>query len=191
MFSRSISDEESPNAFWTDYEDLIFFDETVEDREVHFMHADSCLIPRRHLLRAAQEEMPSPETVLVDDYWLSYVLRAKLNIPIWKIMASSILEVLPEAEDKHVALFFNPRVEEQRVNFYVYHMRRGWPYPTCPVKVASDRGFTGETRRHTWEAPLKGFNMFSEAPANDFQSAYDSGIRAGQALPVGLAISAI
>jgi len=40
----------------------------------------------------------------------------------------------PCADDANIALFHNEAVKEQRVNFYVYHMRQGWP-DSVPLPV--------------------------------------------------------
>jgi len=95
--------------------------------QIHFLHADNCLIPRNILLEIAAYELPSPDFILVDDYWMSFVLSHHLKVPIWKIEGKDLFTSTPCSEDKSIALFYNPEVEEQRVNFYVYHMRQGWP----------------------------------------------------------------
>ena len=71
--------------------------------------------------------MPSPDFILVDDYWMSFVLSHHLNVPLWKIYSNNAFEYTECAEDKSIALYYNKAVEEQRVNFYVYHMKEGWP----------------------------------------------------------------
>ena len=57
--------------------------------QVHFLHADSCLIPRSLLLAIAAHPLPSPDYVLVDDYWMSFVLSHHLQVPLWKIKGIS------------------------------------------------------------------------------------------------------
>jgi hypothetical protein len=69
------------------------------------------------------------EYSLVDDYWLSYILSSQLNTPVWKIKADQALRMTECSEDPGIALFHNPLVNEQRVNFYIHHTRRGWPSP--------------------------------------------------------------
>ena len=53
--------------------------------QVHFLHADSCLIPRSLLLEVASYPLPSPDYILIDDYWMSFVLSHHLKVPLWKI----------------------------------------------------------------------------------------------------------
>lgn len=146
-FMRHELNEEEPEHCWEDYEHLRFHGEKEEDTQVreflfnmyktilsiyvflqiHFLHADSCLIPRRLLLDAMKFDLPYREIILVDDYWLSFVFSHHLRVKIWKIRGEDIVEQTLDADDEKVALFHNPSVKEQRIRFYVYHMRKGWP----------------------------------------------------------------
>jgi hypothetical protein len=65
--------------------------------------------------------------VLIDDYWLSFVLSAHLGASCRKIQAPDIFRFTACADDPSIALYHNPRVHEQRVRFYVEHMLAGWP----------------------------------------------------------------
>ena len=91
------------------------------------MHADNCLIPRQLLLELGPYDLPSTDYILVDDYWISFVLSHHLRVPLWKIQGDKIFCSTPCADDESIALYYNKDVREQRVNFYVYHMRQGWP----------------------------------------------------------------
>jgi hypothetical protein len=73
--------------------------------------------------------MAVPDYILVDDYWLSYDLSHLCHCAIWKIKANDVLGFHPSADDARIAMFQNSLVREQRVNFYIYHMQRGWPFP--------------------------------------------------------------
>ena len=95
--------------------------------QVHFLHADTCLFPKHLLTKVAEYPLPSYDTILVDDYWLSYVLSHLLHVPIWKIQGTNLFRSTPCAEDSNIALFLNPKVREERIKFYIYHMRKGWP----------------------------------------------------------------
>jgi len=64
---------------------------------------------------------------LVDDYWLSFVLSHHLNVPLRKIRCGDAFRFTDSADDPTRAMHLNPAVREQRVNFYVSHMRQGWP----------------------------------------------------------------
>jgi hypothetical protein len=71
--------------------------------------------------------MTHPEYVLVDDYWLSYVLSARLGATCRKIRAPDIFTFTDCADDPEIALYHDRRVHEQRVRLYVEHMLAGWP----------------------------------------------------------------
>jgi len=121
-------DVDRPDRVWEDGEHLRFFDEHAEDRRVHFMHADNCLLPRDVLRDAARIPMPRTEYVLVDDYWLSFVLDHHLRVPIWKCRLGDLFSFSEAADDPERAMFHDPRVRDERVNFYVQHMNEGWPF---------------------------------------------------------------
>ena len=130
FFPHEINHEE-PEQVWNRSEFMEFFDESQPDRLIHFMHADNCLIPKSIMKRASQYEMERYDYILVDDYWLSYVLSHHLSVPIWKIKADDAFEFTDCADDESIAMFHNDRVNEQRINFYIYHMHHGWPPPAA------------------------------------------------------------
>jgi len=92
-------DMDQPDRAWREERAILFHDESVEDREIHFLHADNCLVARELLKEAAPVDLPRPEYVLVDD--------------------------------ARIAMFQNSLVREQRVNFYLYHVQHGWPFPAA------------------------------------------------------------
>lgn len=101
--------------------------------QIHFIHADNCLIPRKLLLEVGTYDLPSPDYILVDDYWISFVLSHHMRVPLWKIQGEEIYSYTSCSEDENIALYYNRDVQEQRVDFYVYHMRQGWP-ASVPLK---------------------------------------------------------
>ncbi|MBL3659043.1 glycosyltransferase [Fulvivirga sediminis] len=121
-------DEEAPHEVWMNHIHLKFHDQSKDDRKIHFFHADNCLIPKSVLLRANEFDWPSYDFILVDDYWLSFIINEKLDIPIWKIEAKEHLSFTPCADNPDIALFHNDKVNIQRLKFYIYHMRHRWPY---------------------------------------------------------------
>jgi hypothetical protein len=180
VFKPHVLNEEEPQRFWTDYEHLSFFDESKSDRQVHFLHADNCLIPKRLMQKALDYPMERYEFWLIDDYWLSFVFSHVLKVPIWKIKATEVLSFTECADDPQVALYHNPRVIEQRTNFYVHHMRLGWPFGPQPRANASQEpparpGSAGK-KSACWDAGFGGINMLSEADEADFASACEAGI---------------
>jgi glycosyltransferase involved in cell wall biosynthesis len=180
VFKPHVLNEEEPQRFWTDYEYLAFFDESKADRQVHFLHADNCLIPKRLMQKAIGYPMERYEFWLIDDYWLSFVFSHILKIPIWKIKATEALSFTECADDPRIALYHNPRVAEQRTNFYIHHMRLGWPFGAQPRGMASHERTSGPERvgkkTACWDAGFGGMNMFSEADESDFASAREAGI---------------
>ncbi len=174
--------EENPHHFWRDYEHMTFFDEAVDDCQVHFLHADNCLIPKKLLTEAASFDLDRYEFALVDDYWLSFVLSHNLKVPIWKIRADQILRFTESAEDPEIALFHNPLVAEQRVNFYVHHMRQGWPYDNHQPQVM--RAAVGLTELAQWQSPeavwdagFRGVNIHSESLSTNLQALAEYGVK--------------
>jgi glycosyltransferase involved in cell wall biosynthesis len=166
--------EEHPELFWEEYEHLQFFDESIDDRQIHFMHADNCLIPKHLMLRASQYLPPSNEFMLVDDYWLSYVFSSILNIPIWKIRGDEIMEMTESSDDPTIALFHNSKVHEQRVRMYIEHMRRGWP----DFEMSKVYELGSDIRRERYPSKkIRGFNMFSDSPESTWRAAAEYGIK--------------
>jgi glycosyltransferase involved in cell wall biosynthesis len=180
VFRWHMLNEENPDDFWDNYEHMTFYDESVDDRQVHFMHADNCLIPKRLLKSAGQFDLPAYEFAAIDDYWLSFVLSHELHIPIWKVRADAVLSFTPCADDPDVALYHSAVVREQRTRFYVHHMRAGWPPrneanrdAATPQKAA----ITGRSTYDPWDARFSGVNMHSESPEDDYRAAADYGVR--------------
>lgn len=118
---------EDPGREWRRGEHSAFFDESAPECDVHFAHADNFVISLDLLRRASLHQMTHPEYVLVDDYWLSYVLSARLGVTLRKLCAPDIFEFTPCADDPNIALYHNPKVQEQRTRLYVEHMLAGWP----------------------------------------------------------------
>jgi hypothetical protein len=180
VFMPHTLDEEMPQRFWTDYEFLKFYDESKPDRQIHFLHADNCLIPKHLMQRALSHPLERYEYWLIDDYWLSFVFSYFLRVPIWKIKADDILTFTECADDPQIALYHNPKVTEQRINFYIYHMRKGWPFPVQQPKLEGRRevrSVSGENgKADRWARGFGGVNMFSEAAEADFERAAEAGV---------------
>jgi hypothetical protein len=127
VFLPHTLDEEHPEVLWGAQRHLVFYDEQNDDCHVHFFHADNCLIPKHILRKALSYNMERYEFALVDDYWLSFVVSHWLKVPIVKIKADRALSLSASNDDPAIALYLNDLVNEQRVNFYVQHMRQDWP----------------------------------------------------------------
>jgi glycosyltransferase involved in cell wall biosynthesis len=180
VFKPHVLNEEQPERFWTDYEHLEFFDESRTDRQVHFLHADNCLIPKRLMQKALDYPMERYEFWLIDDYWLSFVFSHILKAPVWKIKATDVLSFTVCADDPRIALYHNPKVIEQRTNFYVHHMRLGWPFGALPRETTSEQQTSGADlagkKTACWGTGFGAINMFSEAGEADFASARAAGV---------------
>lgn len=137
-------DANEPDIAWRDQKYIEFHDETAEDCNVHFFHADNCFISRALLSEAVQYQPDIPEYILVDDYWLSYVISHFCRAQLWKIKADDVLGFHLSADDARIAMFQNSLVREQKVNFYTYHMLRGWPFPSQPP---SGSNFDGDAQQ--------------------------------------------
>jgi hypothetical protein len=78
---------------------------------------------------------------------MSFVLSHYLNVPIRKLRGDHCFTFLPSADDPEVALFQNDAVAQERIRFYVRHMRQGWPKwdsmstssPHAPIDTSDDR----------------------------------------------------
>lgn len=120
-------DEDHPERVWVGRESLVLRDQYAPEQLVHFMHACNCLLPRSILSRVSTYPMRRLETALVDDYWMSFVLSHHLDIPIRKLQGDHCFSFMPSADDPEIALFHNDAVTQERIRFYVSHMRQGWP----------------------------------------------------------------
>ncbi len=180
VFKPHTLNEELPNQFWTDYEHLKFYDESKTDRQVHFLHADNCLIPKHLMQKALSYPLERYEYWLIDDYWLSFVFSHILKVPIWKIKANDVFTFTECADDPGIALYHNPKVTEQRINFYIYHMRKGWPFPVQPRRLEGRKEISNATagngKAECWVRGFGGVNMFSTAPEADFERAAKAGV---------------
>jgi hypothetical protein len=180
VFMPHALNEEMPHRFWTDYEFLKFYDESKTDRQIHFLHADNCLIPKHLMQKALSYPFERYQYRLIDDYWLSFVFSHILKIPIWKIRADDILAFTECADDPEIALYHNPKVTEQRINFYIYHMRKGWPFPVQPQTLEDQtevgRASNEAGKNDCWVRGFGGVNMFSDAAETDFERAADAGV---------------
>jgi hypothetical protein len=127
VFQPHRLDLDHPERVWLHEEHVTFHDQAADECTVDFAHADDLAISINLLRRASLHPMTHPEYVLIDDYWLSYVLSARLGAACQKIQAPDIFQFTACADDPTIALYHNRQVHEQRVKFYVEHMLTGWP----------------------------------------------------------------
>lgn len=120
--------ESNPEEAWFNNKDIVFYDETIDDMQIHYAHADNLLISK-HLIREINKfQMDDYDQILIDDYWFSYILVAKLNVPIWKVSGREIMQFTECESDPSIALYQNHKVRDRLLSFYIQHMRNGWPF---------------------------------------------------------------
>ena len=138
VFRDHSPNPESPHEPWEQWDEhcsgddkdavLKFYSESHPDCQVHFIHADNCLLPRSILREALSSySLPNREFILVDDYFLSFVLSHYMGIGIWRVKADDVMEMHEEGDNHEVALFHNSHVREARIDCYLYHLKKGWP----------------------------------------------------------------
>ena len=138
VFKHHVPSQESPHKVWEEWDEfsedskqdalLQFYSEKDPDCKVHFIHADNLLIPRLLLREALSSySMPDKEFILVDDYFLSFVLSHYMDVDIWRVKADDVMEMSESGDDHKIALYHNSDVRETRVDCYLYHLSKGWP----------------------------------------------------------------
>jgi hypothetical protein len=80
------------------------------------------------------------------------------------------------ADDPRIAHYHNPK----GINFYIHHMRLGWPFAAQPRGIAAheqvDGQYSAGKKSACLNVGLGRVNMFSEADEADFESAREAGI---------------
>lgn len=98
------------------------------------MHADACLIPRNALCEVASVAPPDNDFMLVDDYWMSYVLAAKFGRNLRKLkLLDDVIHRTKDSDQIGVAMFTRKDVANVKTRMYLHHMVNGWPdfYKVC------------------------------------------------------------
>ena len=131
LFNHSI-DEENPQEAWQYWykstDQFLQLEQHHEDHLVHMHHAGNMLIPKQILEAALSgHQLTRRDYVLVDDYWLSFVLSHHMEVSLMRVKADDVMAMTPSADDEEVALYCNRAVHEQRADFYIYHNRLNWP----------------------------------------------------------------
>ncbi|CAM4962881.1 unnamed protein product [Rotaria socialis] len=134
---------------------VVFIDDNQPPDTIHFAHADGCLFPRQALRDAASIDMPTKEFILVDDYWLSFVLNHYFGYQLCKIAASNMYTKTPSADDSTIALYLNPKVRETRMKLYIYHMLKGWPR----FNISKAPSIVHTMKTAIWQSSFIGYNV--------------------------------
>ena len=132
IFPEHSVNEENPHIEWEleqkQKSNLFQFrDQSKPDCRVHFIHADNLLISKELLDEALQYELPRQEFIIVDDYWLSFVLSHHMGISLWRVKADDVMYMTESGDNPDIALYHQLLTRDHRIDFYVYHLRQGWP----------------------------------------------------------------
>lgn len=167
-------DTENPKiGGWQYGVNVIFVDDNGPPQTIHFAHADGCLFPKKALRDAATIEMPTKDFVLVDDYWLSFVLNHYFGYQMCKVAASNIYTKTLSADDPSIALYLNSKVIEMRMKLYVYHMLRGWPRFNIPKSPS----IINTVKTAIWQSPFVGFNIPIDLTVADMRDLQQINVR--------------
>ena len=126
--------QQRPEETWCDYENLKFVADEAKEQTIHFVHADTCLIPKNCLLECNSVELFDQEFKLVDDYWMSYVLSHRFHRNLRKLQVKQELNVFKRSFDSDqvgLALHTQTKVKDARNRLYIHHMLNGWPKFEC------------------------------------------------------------
>ena len=166
-------DHTDPRAEWTNYDHLRFLDDDKPEQMLHFLHADTCLIPLPALRDFASVAMPDDGFVLVDDYWMSFVLSHyfKRNLRKLQCRDSEHFERTAESDEVGLALYTRPEVEDAKIRMYIHHMLNGWPSWTSERihESTSDEQFELATAKKKWwnGSAFIGYNVSSDVTRED------------------------
>ena len=171
-----------PCAEWTDYGHLRFVDDDQPEQLVHFLHADTCLIPREAIREFASIPIPDNGFILVDDYWMSFVLSHYFHRNLRKLQCCGHLERTDESDVVGLALYTRPEVQDAKIRMYVHHMLNGWPtWTSDPVSkslTASQEAEVVEGKQKWWSGKaFVGYNVASDLQREDVADLVKLGAR--------------
>uniref|UniRef100_A0A914UQB0 Glycoside hydrolase family 5 domain-containing protein n=1 Tax=Plectus sambesii TaxID=2011161 RepID=A0A914UQB0_9BILA len=155
-----------PHQVWITYDHVRFVDDQAEERLIHYVHADVCLIPKLALHEIASIPLPHDDFKLVDDYWMSYVLSAQFERRLRKLkIAENVLERMSDSDEIGLALHTRPEVSNARTRVYIEHMCHGWPQFDRPQPYY-DAALAAHKKR-AWDKYRLGMNVNSEITDSD------------------------
>ena len=173
----------NPRAEWLDYEHLRFVGESQPEQSIHFLHADTCLIPLPALRDFVSIEMPDDGFVLVDDYWMSFVLSHYFNRNLRKLQCGEQehFERTADSDKVGLALYTRPEVQDAKIRMYIHHMVNGWPsWPEDQVAKSMSNEDTELLTEKTkwWNGPaFVGYNVSSDITQDDVADLVKLGAR--------------
>lgn len=170
---HTLDTEDPKNSGWSSGVSVRFIDDDQPPEKVHFAHADGCLFPKQALRDASTIEMPMKEFVLVDDYWLSFVLNHYFGYQLCKITIPYMYTKGVTSDDPSVALYLNPKVRQARMKLYVYHMLKGWPRFDIPKPLP----ILHMVKTNIWQSPFVGFNIPMDLRVSDMRDLKQMNVR--------------
>lgn len=172
---------QDPGAVWRDYEHVRFAHDHKDEQMIHFAHMDACLLPKEAVVEAASKTMPDPDFVLVDDYWISYVLNHIFHRNIRKLAtpkegSDHVLTRTADSDQPGLALHTQTKVRDARLRLYIHHMLQGWPQ--FPKEVHRHIGMETKLAKETaWQQTHVGYNICSEVTTEDLQTLVSLGVK--------------
>lgn len=117
-------DENFPHLVW-EGDGVVLHTVNQSEMFVNVFHGNTCILSKELIRKAATFRMPTLETGLIDDYWLSYVFSKKLGVKFVKINGDAIMSFTDDADGK-VAMWRHKHVRYQKIVFHLYHRRKNW-----------------------------------------------------------------
>ena len=158
---------------WANYHHVRFVDDDQPEQLVHFLHADTCLIPRDALQDFVSITLPDNGFVLVDDYWMSFVLSHyfKRNLRKLQCCNDEHFKRTADSDEPGLALYTRPEVEDARIRMYIHHMLNGWPaWPHEQITTSTTESAPAlkSAKMKWWNGgAFLGYNVASEVTRED------------------------
>uniref|UniRef100_A0A914Q996 Glycosyltransferase 2-like domain-containing protein n=1 Tax=Panagrolaimus davidi TaxID=227884 RepID=A0A914Q996_9BILA len=161
-FLPHIMPEKNVHKIWTNYDAFEFLDDFQDECSIHYVHADACLIPKAALLEVSSTCPPDNDFMLIDDYWLSYVLAAKFDRNLRKLkLSENVITRTKDSDQVGIAMYTRKDVANARTRMYIHHMINGWPKFENEFKVFDCKEIK-DYKIHSWKNQRIGFNINSE-----------------------------
>jgi hypothetical protein len=188
-FREHSLNESDPRHAWESYESVRFVDDDRPEQLIHFAHADACCLTKQSLHQLASVPLADPSFILVDDYWMSYILSSRFGVPLVKLSLDGNENIISrswDSDDVKIALHKNPAVLAARYRLYVHHMLAGWPswdmlawsnydQSLIPYQLPEplEQNALRESKHQVWsegQTPWFGFNTQRDLSKEDVQA---------------------
>ena len=115
--------------------------------------------------------MPDSAFILVDDYWMSFVLSHYFNRNLRKLQCptNEHFERAESSDEVGLALYTRPEVNDAKIRMYIHHMLNGWPAwaPEQVTEPAQETELMAEKRKWWNGAAFIGYNVPSDLTRGD------------------------